>query len=514
MLRPSGEVQVDLSEVQLNDRIVVRPGEKVPVDGLVVDGRSNVNESMLTGESMPVSKSPGDAVVGATLNIDGLLTIEARRLGSASALAQIVEQVKRAQATKAPIQLLADRISSIFVPLVLLIALGAFLVWWFVVGDFTQAVLRAIAVLMISCPCAMGLATPLAVMVGMGRGAERGILFKSSEALQRICSTTHVVLDKTGTLTEGKLAVVDMVVASSHSSSTMLMLAASVEQGSEHPIAKAIVAAAKNRGNLLLHPREFQSFPGMGASAVVRGTVVRVGTQAWLDEVGIDTLPWIESARQFEQAAKTAVWVASDEAVVGVIAVADSIKPSSPDAVRALQLRGLQVAMMTGDNATTADAIARQVGVDTVFARTLPHQKAERIIQLQSQGHRVAMCGDGINDAPALAQADVGIAIGTGTDIAIESADITLLRGDLNGIGEAIGLSRATLRNIRQNLFWAFAYNVALIPVAAGALAGMSFLPQMLRELHPILAALAMILSDMVIVANALRLRWMSLDAA
>lgn len=503
-------VEVPIGQVVVGDRVLVRPGERIPVDGAVLSGTSAVDESMLTGESLPVQKSAGMSVVGATINREGLLTIEAQKLGAQSALAQIVQQVKRAQASKAPIQLLADRISNIFVPLVIAVACLTFLIWYLVIGDFTQGLLRTISVLIISCPCAMGLATPLAVMVGMGRGAENGILFKSSEALQRVQAVTHIVFDKTGTISEGKLRVTELLPADGTDQQELLRIAGSVESGSEHPGARAIVAAClENDAIALESPRDFHATAGKGVVARLATGLVHVGNRAWMTHAHVDLGTLDAQARQLEQQSKSVMWVAVDSVAIGLISVADTIKPTSAAAIQQLRKLGLQPAMISGDNVHTARAIAQQVGIEDVMAETLPGDKAERIRALQKlDSHVVAMVGDGINDAPALAQADVGIAIGTGTDVAIESADITLLRGDLLSVPQAIRLSAATLRNIKQNLFWAFAYNVALIPIAAGVLAGFTSLPLMLRELHPIMAALAMILSDMVIVANALRLRY------
>lgn len=510
--RGGQQIDLPLEQVVVGDTVVVRPGEKIPVDGVVLSGHSAVDESMLTGESLPVDKVAGMEVVGATLNREGLLTIEARKLGAQSALAQIIKQVKQAQASKAPIQLLADRISNIFVPIVLAIALLTFGVWYFIFDDLTQGLLRMISVLIISCPCAMGLATPLAVMVGMGRGAEQGILFKSSAALQRVGDTTHIVLDKTGTITEGKLSVTDVIPVQTHSRNSILQLAAAVESGSEHPLAQAIVSAARNASLEWQQPDKFLAVVGKGVTGSVHGQLVRVGKPSWLRDLGIEVGLFESQALQLEQQARTVMWVAHENEVVGLIAVADKLKATSAAAIASLQRAGLQVAMITGDNLHTAQATAAQVGIESVLAETLPGEKAARIKELQSQGNVVAMVGDGINDAPALAQADVGIALGTGTDIAIASSDVTLLRGDLTSVWQAVRLSAATLRNIKQNLFWAFAYNVALIPIAAGVLAGFTFLPPMFRGLHPIMAAFAMIASDMVIVTNALRLRRIDLD--
>jgi P-type Cu+ transporter len=509
--RGDHELDLPIHQVLVGDQVLVRPGEKIPVDGMVLEGRSAVDESLLTGESMPTEKSVGANVVGATINREGLLTIRATKLGKESTLAQIVKQVEHAQATKAPIQDLADKIAAIFVPVVLCVAFGTFFVWYAIVGDFTAAMLRFVSVLIISCPCAMGLATPLAVMVGMGRGAESGILFKSSASLQRLCDISFVLLDKTGTITHGKLTTTDVLVAEGSNAASMLMLAASVEQGSEHPIATAIVAHAKQSGALLLPCRDFAAVPGKGASSTLQGKIVRVGTMRWMQEQGLDRHTsdgsLIQRAMLLEQQAKTVVWVSKGDELLGAIAVADQVKETSRASIESLRARGLGVAMLTGDNRHTAQAIGLQVGIDDITAAALPNDKSDRISALHKQGHIVAMVGDGINDAPALALADVGIAIGTGTDIAIQSADVTLLRGDLASVEQAIRLSSATMRNIKQNLFWAFGYNILLIPIAAGALAWWTALPLMLRELHPILAAFAMIASDLVIVLNALRLQ-------
>lgn len=512
ILRDGEQKDVPVEQVRIGDSVIVRPGERIPVDGLVISGQSAVDESMITGESMPIEKRAGMKVIGATINRDGLLTIEAQRLGNESALAQIVEQVKLAQASKAPIQQLADQISNIFVPAVIVIAAITFCVWYFVVGDFTQALLRTISVLIISCPCAMGLATPLAVMVGMGRGAERGILFKSSEALQRLQEINYVVFDKTGTISAGQLSLTDVVASAGETKQSVLRLAASVEQASEHPIATAIVAAARTQYLPLSEPVNFRATAGQGVTAELNSQCVRIGNLEYLQLAEPPSQELRHQVASLERQAKTVMWIARQNKLVGLIAVADTIKANSHAAISQLQKRGLRTAILTGDNEHTAQAIADQVGISEVIAKTLPGEKAARVRQLQAEGKVVAMVGDGINDAPALAQADVGIAIGTGTDVAIESADVTLIRGDLESVCQALKLSAATMTNIKQNLFWAFAYNVALIPIAAGALAGFKFLPLMFRELHPILAALAMILSDLVIVTNALRLRSVRLD--
>ncbi len=512
VLRDGMEVDLPIQDVVVGDHVIVRPGEQIPVDGEVIAGESVVDESMITGESMPVHKPIGSGVIGATINGDGMLTVEARHLGAESALARIVKQVAEAQATKAPIQKLADQISGIFVPIVIAVALVAFCVWFFVIGDTVGAILRMISVLIISCPCAMGLATPLAVTVGMGRGAENGILFKSSEAIQRVGAIKHVVLDKTGTITRGEQVVTDTIAVADLSDERLIAMAGSVERGSQHPIATAILAEAERLGVDTSMPDDVQSSSGQGVTAVWQGQRVRVGNQRFIEQdSSID--PALQTrAAELQRQAKTVMWIACEGDVVGLIAVADTIKPESAEAIAMLHRQGIVVSMLTGDNQHTAAAVASQVGIDDVMAEVLPGEKTERIRELQSRGEFTAMVGDGINDAPALAQADVGIAIGTGTDVAIEAADVTLLGGELKGVARAVRLSVLTMRNIKQNLFWAFAYNVALIPIAAGVLAGVESAPMWLRELHPITAALAMVGSDLVIVSNALRLRRVKVD--
>ena len=494
-----------VAEVQVDDQIIVRPGEKIAVDGHVVEGHSTVDESMITGESMPVEKSSGDQVTGATINGHGLLTIRATAVGANSTLANIIRMVEQAQSSKAPIQLLADRISNVFVPTVVAVAALAFVVWWLSGAGLPAAVLRLVAVLLISCPCAMGLATPLAVMVGMGRGAEKGILFRSSEALQRVCEVTAVVLDKTGTVTHGQPTVnrVKTMLPQSVSEDEVVRLAATVELGSEHPIAQAVLAAANERDLQLDRPTDFQAIVGQGVSAKVGDDDVLLGNRTLIESQGVPLPAGADSVVSGE----TTLWVAANKQLIGQIGVSDTVKETSRDAIARLKSLGLEVSLLTGDNESTAQAVAREVGIDSVFAGVLPADKAAKVKELQAAGHVVAMVGDGINDAPALAQADVGIAIGTGTDVAMETADVTLMQGDLQSTIDAIRLSRATLRNIKQNLFWAFAYNVALIPIAAGVLAPFSFVPTFLRQLHPIMAAFAMVASDLVIVVNALRLR-------
>ncbi len=517
IVRDGAEVDVPVEDVVVGDLVLVRPGERVPVDGAVVEGRSAVDESMLTGESMPVEKAPGDEVVGATINKEGALRFRATKVGAETALARIVRLVQEAQGSKAPIQRLADQVSAVFVPTVIGIALVTFLVWWLGVGaGFTPALIRLVAVLVIACPCALGLATPTAVMVGTGKGAKMGVLFRSASALERAHRLRTIVLDKTGTVTSGRPAVHEVlarVPAAVSGGSTeeaegwLLRLAASAERRSEHPLAEAVVREAQARGFALAEPEAFSAVPGRGVAASVEGHDVVIGTRRLLDERGISADALAGEASRMEAGARTPLWVAVDGDAVGLLAVADAVKEGSREAVAELHARGLRVVMLTGDNRHTAAAIAREVGIDEVRAEVLPDQKAGVVKQLQEGGELVAMVGDGINDAPALVQADVGIAIGTGTDVAMEAADVTLMRGDLRSVPQALALSAATMRSIEQNLFWAFFYNVILIPVAAGALYPLASLPMFLRELDPILAALAMASSSVTVVGNSLRLR-------
>ena len=589
VVRDGVERDVPVAEVVPGDVLRVRPGEKIPVDGHVVEGRSSVDESMITGESLPVDKAAGDAVIGATVNRQGLLTIEAGKVGKDTVLAQIIRLVESAQGSKAPIQRVVDRVAAWFVPAVIVLAVLTFAIWLLAGAGFVPALLRLIAVLVIACPCAMGLATPTSIMVGVGKGAEAGILFKNSAALEAAHGLDAIVLDKTGTITRGEPAVTEIVTAEddgrqttndrrpttddrrqttddgrtttadrrpttgdrrpatddrrpttadgrqstasegddlaavgSRPSAVVLHLAASAERGSEHPLGQAIVRAAEERGLALTTPQRFEAVAGHGIVATVDGRRVLVGNRRLMEREGVALNGLSERAAALEAAAQTTTWVALGDAAgnghsggqaIGLIGVADTIKDGSAAAVRALRDQGLTVVMLTGDNPATAAAIGRQAGIDRVLAGVLPGEKADYVKRLQNElAHdgrpgRVGMVGDGINDAPALAQADVGFAIGTGTDVAMETADVTLMRGDLRSVPQAIRLSRATMTNIRQNLFWAFGYNVVLIPIAAGVLAPFDWAPDFLRQLSPILAAGAMAFSSISVVSNALRLR-------
>ncbi|NJD18535.1 MAG: copper-translocating P-type ATPase [Gemmatimonadetes bacterium] len=511
VLRGGEEADVPVEQVVSGDMVLVRPGERIPVDGVVVDGRSAVDESLLTGESMPVEKGPGDEVTGATLNREGALRFRATRVGAQTALAQIIRLVQEAQGSKAPIQRLADRVAAVFVPVVIAVALATFVVWWLALdAGFTPALIRMVAVLVIACPCALGLATPTAVMVGTGMGARMGVLFRSSAALERAPALDVVVLDKTGTVTRGEPAVLDVVAGpagGTDGEAHVLFLAASAERRSELPVAGAVVREARARGIALAEPTDFAAVPGRGVVAVVEGAPVVVGSRRLMVERGGARGGLEAEAERLEAEARTPLWVAVDGRAVGLVAVADAVKEGSAQAVADLRRRGLRVVMLTGDNRRTAEAVAREVGIEEVRAEVLPDRKAEVVGELQAAGALVAMVGDGINDAPALAQADVGIAIGTGADVAMEAADVTLMRGDLRSVPQALSLSSATMGTIRQNLFWAFFYNVVLIPVAAGVLHPFEGLPGMLRQLHPILAALAMAFSSVTVVGNSLRLR-------
>ena len=591
-LKNGEEQHLPIAQVTIGDMLLVRPGESIPVDGVVREGESAVDESIFTGESLPVDKTAGSAVTAATINQSGLLTIEATRVGSETALARLIQLVQATQQSKAPIQRIADAVASVFVPVVIGIAFVTFLTWWLLVGEgFTPAMLRLVAVLVIACPCALGLATPTAVMVGTGIGAQRGILFRNTESLERAGKLSTVVFDKTGTLTRGELTLMDIIVGKgarlqsaptepegNQEQGVLLQFAASAERGSEHPIGKAIVGAAAERGIDTIAPSQFTAvaghgiiaqleLPNNGASeptdalssneksepvgalsnngasepvgalskranvsneesepvgalcnneasepvgALSKRANVIIGTPALLNQHGISTVgePFQLEAERLQTEAKTVLWVAIDGKTEGLIAVADTLKPEAKDAVAELRRLGCKVTMMTGDNRVTAKAIAQAAGIDDVMAELLPEDKASAVKKRQTGTDGfVAMVGDGINDAPALAQADVGMALGTGTDIAMETADLTLMHGELRAIPEAIRLSRVTMRTIRQNLFWAFFYNVLLIPLAAGAFYPLTYLPTMLRELHPMLAAFAMALSSVSVVLNSLRLQ-------
>ena len=498
------EIETPVDQVAVGDIVLVRPGEKVPVDGTIVDGHSTLDESMVTGESIPVAKGAGDTVIGATINQTGAFRMEATRVGSETMLSQIIELVEQAQGSKAPIQRLADLVSSYFVPAVMFIAIATFATW-FIAGPtpaFTFALVAAVSVLIIACPCALGLATPLSIMVATGKGAENGILVRSAESLETAHKITTIVLDKTGTITRGEPALTDVITVGSIDESELLRLVASVEQFSEHPLAQAIVVGAEHRGIDLVESESFDSITGKGIRGVVMGRVVLIGNRRLLQEADVDVHDLLSHMDRLAEAGKTPMLVALDGKPGGVIAVADTVKEESAAAIAALRALGLEVAMITGDNATTAEAIARQVGIDRVLAEVLPEDKASEVRRLQDEGGVVAMVGDGINDAPALAQADVGFAIGTGTDVAIESSDITLISGALSGVVTAITLSRATMRNIRQNLFLAFIYNAAGIPIAAGVL-----YPFIGVQLSPMIAAAAMAASSLSVVGNASRLR-------
>jgi Cu+-exporting ATPase len=518
VVRDGEQVDVPLEEVVKGDLVVVRPGEKVATDGELVDGLSWIDESMLTGESAPVEKRPGDGVIGATINTTGGFTYRATKVGRDSMLAQIVRLVEEAQGSKAPIQRLADLIASYFVPVVILVAAAVFGIW-FVLGPeptYLYAMLTAVAVLIIACPCAMGLATPTAIMVGTGKGAENGILIRNAEALETAHKVEVVVLDKTGTLTTGHPTLTDVLV-SGIDEDELLRLAASAEQGSEHPLGEAVVEAAAERGLALSQANRFNAVPGFGIHATVDTKRLIVGNRALMEREGLSLNGLGDGATTLSNQSKTAAFVALDGEVKGVLAIADALKPGAREAVEALRGRGIEVIMLTGDNLATANAIAEQAGIDRVVAEVLPGDKAATIDELRAEGKTVAMVGDGVNDAPALARADVGIAMGTGTDVAMETASITLVGGDIRAVVTALALSRATMRTIKQNLFWAFAYNVALIPIAAGALYFVfsgSGVPGALRPifgelgfLNPMLAAGAMAISSVTVVSNSLRLK-------
>ena len=497
VVRDGKEIEMPIEEVAAGDIVYVKPGDKVPVDGEIIEGRSALDESMLTGESVPVDKTVGDTVIGATINKNGFLKIKATKVGRDTALAQIIKVVEEAQGSKAPIQRLADQISGIFVPIVVGIAVLTFIIWfvWVSPGEFAVALEKLIAVLVIACPCALGLATPTSIMAGSGRSAEFGILFKGGEHLETTHRIDTVILDKTGTVTNGTPELTDIIVEPSFSEDEVLKLVGSAEKNSEHPLAQAIVEGITHKGIQLTDSEEFDAIPGFGIKAVVAGKKLLIGTRKLMKENGITINDPENKMEALEKAGKTAMLVAIDGVYAGIIAVADTIKETSKDAISRLKEMGLKVIMITGDNQQTAQYIAKQVGIDHVIAEVLPEGKADEVKKLQQQEHKVAMVGDGINDAPALAVADIGMAIGTGTDVAMEAADVTLIRGDLYSIADAIYMSKKTIRNIKQNLFWAFAYNALGVPVAA------------LGFLAPWLAGAAMAFSSVSVVLNALRLQ-------
>lgn len=505
----NSDEEISLDAVVVGDRLRVRPGEKIPVDGEVTEGRSAVDESMVTGESMPVTKERGAKVIGGTMNRSGALVIAARKVGRDTMLSQIVQLVADAQRSRAPIQRLADQISGYFVPTVIAVAVLAFAAWaiWGPEPRLSYGLVAAVAVLIIACPCALGLATPMSIMVGVGRGAGMGVLIKNAEALERMERVNTLVVDKTGTLTEGKPSVTRVIAASGFEESELLRLAAGVERASEHPLAEAIVREAGKRNIAIPQVEEFDSPTGKGALGKVEGRKIVLGNGKFLNELGISTDALISDADQLRSSGATAIFAAVDGRVACVFAIADPVKSSTPDALAALQRQGVHIVMLTGDNLTTARAVAQQLGITEVEAEVLPDQKSAVVKRYKDRGRIVAMAGDGVNDAPALAAADVGIAMGTGTDVAMESASITLLRGDLTGIVHAKALSHATMRNIRQNLFFAFLYNAAGVPVAAGVL-----YPVFGILLSPVIAAAAMALSSVSVIGNALRLRMARLD--
>jgi len=502
VLRDGREEEVAVELVRLEDLVIIRPGERVPVDGTIVEGFSAIDESMITGESIPVDKKIGDTAIGATVNKTGFLKIRATRVGADTTLSQIIKLVEDAQVARAPIQKLADRVSSVFVPAVVAIATFTFFAWYIPLGQsVAHALLFFIAVLIIACPCALGIATPAAIMVGTGKGAENGLLIKGGEYLEKAHKLTTVVFDKTGTLTKGKPSVTDVAAFGSRSEADVLRLAASAEKGSEHPLGEAIVRAAAARGLPTEDPVDFEAIPGLGIRARIGGRPVLLGNRKLMADAGVSIAGAEAVLQRFEADGKTAMILAEDATTTGVVAVADTLKDHSIEAVRALKAMGIEVIMMTGDNRRTAEAIARQAGVDRVIAEVLPDQKEEKIKELQGAGKVVSMVGDGINDAPALAQSDVGIALGSGTDVAMEAGGIVLIKDDLRDVVASIQLSRRTVQKIRQNLFWAFFYNAALIPLAAGVLAGLGIV------LNPIIAGAAMGFSSVSVVMNSMTLR-------
>ena len=508
IIKDGKEAEIPISMVRVNDSILIRPGERIPVDGVIVEGFSSIDESMFTGEPLPIDKKKEDRVTGGTVNGEGLLTVTALCVGKDTALAQIIRLVRDAQGSKAPIQALADKVAAVFVPAVILTALITFAIWWGITGEFVPSMIRMVAVLVIACPCALGLATPTAIMAGTGKGAEKGILFKQSEALEKAAGLKLMVLDKTGTITAGKPMVQDVLpLDTGISSDEILSLAASLEKGSEHPIGKAVVAYAEQKGVPVESPKDFKAYAGFGVEAALEKGRFSFGKPKWFETNARMSDSIRDKILEFQKKGKTVMLLMQDQLILGLITVADTLKPESARAIKALHDEGIKVLMLTGDNLQAAKVIAAQVNIDEVIAEVRPDEKAEQIKKLQQNNILVGMVGDGINDAPALAQADIGFAIGTGTDVAIEAGDVILSGGSLSAIPKAIRISRETLTAIRQNLFLAFIYNIILIPLAAGILAPFESLPGFLRQLHPILAALAMAASSLSVVTNSLRLK-------
>ena len=509
LLRDGREEDVPLDQVMKGDHLRVRPGEKIPVDGIVLEGSSSVDESMVTGEPIPVEKHAGERVIGATVNGTGSLVMQAERVGSETLLSQIVQMVAEAQRSRAPIQKLADVVSGYFVPIVILIAIVTFFVWAAIGPEprMAYAIINAVAVLIIACPCALGLATPMSIMVATGKGAHAGVLFRNAEAIEVLREIDTLVVDKTGTLTEGKPKLVTVQPATGFDETTVLQLAASLERGSEHPLAAAIVSGAEERGVALTKAESFDSVTGKGVKGIVNGRSLALGNRALLDDLNANAGELMDRAEQYRAEGQTVMFVVVDGKAAGLLGVADPIKESTPEAIRQLHDRRIRVVMLTGDSRTTAEAVGRRLNIDEVVAEVLPNQKAEIVKRFQSEGRKVAMAGDGINDAPALAQAHVGIAMGTGTDVAMQSAGVTLVKGDLRGIVRAIRLSRATMKNIKENLFFAFVYNTLGVPIAAGVL-----YPFFGLLLSPMIAAAAMSFSSVSVIGNALRLRTKNLD--
>jgi len=522
LIKSDGDYDIPIEDVKVGDKILIKPGEKIPVDATIVSGHSSIDESMLSGESIPVEKSTGDFVVGATINMQGTLTIQTTKVGKDTVLAQIIKLVQQAQGSKPPIQRLADQVASYFVPIVIVISFLVFAVWMLIGGEITSSLLRLIAVLVIACPCALGLATPTAIMVGTGLGATHGILFKNGESLERAGQIKHLIFDKTGTVTHGRPEVYKIILSPLVEQSQLsflsnpdklLEVAASVERVSEHPLAEAIVNKAVEKNLRLSDPDEFYSYPGKGVVAKYNQIDIVIGTQNFMTEKGYDVKALLDEAEKFEADAKTVVWIAADDLVIGLISVADTVREEAEKVMGSLKKHHIHLAIISGDNKITTETVARQIGITEINSGVLPQDKSQYVKDFQKNHEGLTgMVGDGINDAPALAQADVGIALGSGTDVAIEASDITLVRNNLNSVLHALQLSKSTMIVIKQNLFWAFIYNIILIPIAAGILYPISVLPEFLRSLHPVLAAGAMALSSVSVVLNSLRLRTISLD--